>query len=81
VLARHRHPRAWPDTALTVALIAVIVTGFVLPTPLARIPLPLCTAALALVIRPPRATHLRTIGFTLLAAAALTTAIVIAVQR
>ena len=81
VLARHRHPRAWPDTALTVALVAAILSCLILPTPLARIPLPLCVAALALVLRPPRATHLRAIGFTLLAAAAVTVGLVLVLVR
>ncbi|HET9622041.1 MAG TPA: hypothetical protein VFP84_11785, partial [Kofleriaceae bacterium] len=82
VLARHRRPRAWPDHALAAGLAIALVAGGVLArtTPLAVIPLPLCAVSLALVVRPPSARRVRTVGVVLLAAALITAAITAAIS-
>jgi hypothetical protein len=67
VIARHRAPAAWPDTvtalilaAMTPAVVALLAGGSVIGAAS-----PLVLASLALVVRPPRATYLRTIGVVL----------------
>jgi hypothetical protein len=70
VIARHRARASWQDsvlavvfTAVTTAVIALLARGSVVGAAT-----PLALASLVLVVRPPRATYLRTIGVVLVVA-------------
>lgn len=83
VIARHRKPATWADwlAALGLAAVSAVAVGLLLRgAPLATVgaSAPLALASLALVIRPPRATYLRTIGFVLVGASLAVAALAIA---
>lgn len=70
VLVRHRHPASGVDGALA-GLFAAVVAGSLalgVTLPVALVASPLAIVSLALVVRAPRATRMRAIGFVLLAA-------------
>jgi len=65
VLARHRHPASWIDRVLAIAFASVIACGR------AVIAAPLALVALALVVKPPRATRMRAVGVALVIASVI----------
>ena len=70
VLARHRHPASWADRALALGF-AAMIAGIVAEHHRfahAAIAVPLAIVALALVVRPPRATRMKAIGVVLVIA-------------
>lgn len=70
VIARHRRAAGQLDRAIAVALCTAIVIACVVASwfPIVSVVLPLLALSTALVMRPPRARHLRAIGIALVAA-------------
>lgn len=62
VIARHRRPGSVIDVGLAVGLLAVVLGTIVTSSPGLRIAAPLAGLSMALVITPPPATRLRTVG-------------------
>jgi hypothetical protein len=80
VIARHRTAATWRDALLIVVLLAVTIASAVLLAhgSLLGAATPLAMAAMALVIHPPKATYLRTIGVALVVASVATGALAVA---
>jgi hypothetical protein len=81
VIARHRAPAARLDRVLAAALVAVLVAicGVAGVTALALVAAPLLASSAALVVKPPRASHLRAIGVALVVASAASIAVAVAI--
>jgi hypothetical protein len=80
VLARHRRAASRIDSVLAVAFAAVVVIAIALHAviPVATIALPLVAIALYLVVRPPPATRMRTVGVAIVIASCMSVAMLVA---
>lgn len=81
VLVRHRHAASSLDRVLVIVLTAIAVGGVVLAPslPIALVTVPLAAISAAVVLRPPRATHLRAIGVALVIASVASGTVVLVV--
>ncbi|HEY6033981.1 MAG TPA: hypothetical protein VIV58_06965, partial [Kofleriaceae bacterium] len=80
VLVRHRHPATWIDRALALGFAGGIVTAIAdrAVRPFAAVAVPLAVVALALVVKPPRATRMRAVGVILVIASAVADVLLVA---
>lgn len=80
VLVRHRHPATWIDRALALGFAGGIVTAIAdrAVWPFAAVAVPLAVVALALVVKPPRATRMRAVGVILVIASAVADVLLVA---
>ena len=80
VLVRHRRPATWVDRALALAFGGGIAAAIAdrAAWPFAAIAVPLAAVALALVVKPPRATRMRTVGVILVIASVVADVLLVA---